>query len=213
MIVCGSLPAACVAVVFAQLGVFMSLGFLSLFNQKELLMAEGWCPSTADLSTRIIMLCIAGIYVARLRVASIEFSDACKHMQKTGSHVGKFDSVLGLYLMVDLVVMQGSFEAAVYLFNLYLVFKTPEPLEMVLNMLALEFIVKIDNEFKSAFMKMKRKHIVGRVKQLNNEPPWEGIQAILRYIMKPMMYLMRFSFPVATLSALFACFYGPLCKP
>ena len=60
----------------------------------------------------------------------------------------QFDSVLGLYAMADHIMMQGLFEALVYVFNLYLVFKTSEPLEMVLNMLALEFMVKIDNEFK-----------------------------------------------------------------
>lgn len=40
-------------VVGAQLGVFMALGSLALFNQAELLLSAGWCPADADIFTKV----------------------------------------------------------------------------------------------------------------------------------------------------------------
>ena len=99
-----------VFVVAAQVGIFLSMVYLSLFNQGKLEMIKGVCHGDANLSERVIMLCIALTYVARLRVASVEFAEASKHMKSGlksgGSNVACFDSVLGLYMMLDHTVMQ-----------------------------------------------------------------------------------------------------------
>ena len=66
-----------------------------------------------------------------MRVTSLDFAEATKYARKGAHGVVKFDSVLGLYAMADNIMLQGLFEALVYVFNLYLIFKTSEPLEMV----------------------------------------------------------------------------------
>ena len=62
-------------------------------------------------------------------------------------------------------------------------------------------------------MRMKRKQIVISLQELNKMPPSETAAAAAQFIGKPLTYLMRFSFPVSTLIAVFVSFYGPLCKP
>ena len=83
----------------------------------------------------------------------------------------------------------------------------------VLNMLALEFIVHLDNEFKASILRQKRKLIVVAMRQLNEEKPWKCVQRTASVLLRPLMYVMKFSFPAATLLALLACVVGPVCKP
>eukprot|EP00966_Prymnesium_polylepis_P320280 7376649-Prymnesium_polylepis.1 len=52
-------------VVSAQLGSFAALTYLALFKTSELDMISGLCPNTADIPTRVIMLCISGVYAAQ----------------------------------------------------------------------------------------------------------------------------------------------------
>ena len=52
--------------------------------------------------------------MARLRVTSLDFAEASKHMSKgSGSGVAKFDSVLGPFMMLDHVLMQARRDLAV----------------------------------------------------------------------------------------------------
>ena len=71
----------------------------------------------------------------------------------------------------------------------------------------------LDNEFKSSFLRQKRKLIVVAMRQLNEEKPWKCVRVAATVLLGPLMHVMRFSFPVATFLALLACVYGPVCKP
>lgn len=57
-----------------------------------------------------------------------------------------------LYISMDRC-MNLVYESLVYLLNLWIVFVTHEPLDMVLNALALEFILQLDNEIKPMYLK------------------------------------------------------------
>jgi hypothetical protein len=69
--------------------------------------------------------------------------------------------------------MELSFTSAVLLCNLYVVFLAHEPLEMVLNSIALEFIVDLDNNFKAYLlseMNLEERIIRSYTRQCRIEP-------------------------------------------
>ena len=69
------------------------------------------------------MLCIAVIYIARLRITSLNFAKATKDLSAASQSartpgVINPNGALGTYALVDHLFMQGVFEAGVYMFNL-----------------------------------------------------------------------------------------------
>ncbi|KAG5181017.1 hypothetical protein JKP88DRAFT_246486 [Tribonema minus] len=50
--------------------------------------------------------------------------------------------------------LNTTYEQAVYLINLWLLFVTPSPLDPVINALVLEFIIKLDDEFVKSYLKV-----------------------------------------------------------
>ena len=59
-------------------------------------------------------------------------------------------SILPMFGCVD-NLMAVAYEQSVYLLNLWLVYRAPTPLDMVLNSLAMEFVLKLDDEFKATY--------------------------------------------------------------
>jgi hypothetical protein len=61
-------------------------------------------------------------------------------------------SPLARFMLFD-EFMQGPYEYLLYMLNLYVVWHTPDLVEMVLNAVAFEFIMKLDEEYKTLYMK------------------------------------------------------------
>jgi len=66
----------------------------------------------------------------------------------------KAESPLIWTSVFDIIGMQVIYENLVYLLNLWLVFQTESPLDMILNAVALEFVTTLDTEFKGRFFEL-----------------------------------------------------------
>jgi len=119
---------------------------------------KGWCPSTGSLSQRLLMFGIALLYTVRSclilneKVLS-EYRDEvdlrdeiAKKRRDCGIHL----SALSSYGKID-NVMHIAYPALVSLLNLWFVFIADDPLDIVLDSLAMEFVGKVDDEFKVRF--------------------------------------------------------------
>ena len=130
-------------------------------------------------------------------------------------NVGKEDNVetegalvwVGIF---DLMGMQVIYENLVYLLNLWLVFQTESPLDMILNAVALEFVTTLDTEFKGRFFEMFPA-INGQLTELNNQKTKRGMGYncyMLSWVCLGAC-TMLLMFP----ALIFMMAWGPICKP
>jgi len=102
---------------------------------------DGWCNREGTFFTRALMSGIGALYFARA-TAILQ----TKYRVLTDSN-NKILSWLYPAYQVD-IFMEMCFGAGVLLVNLWLVFIANDPVDMVLNSLAVEFIGNLDNELK-----------------------------------------------------------------
>jgi hypothetical protein len=135
-----------------------------------------------------------------------------------------------IFFIIDLG-MEICFASAVLLVNLFIVFVAGEPLDMVLNCLALEFIADLDNQMKEyLFRSWTEKDALlssfenEMTKQLDKDRWWDAF--VLRWVGgdEPKWWFTAitiflaligflFSFLFAPLATLVMIGFGPACKP
>ena len=114
------------------------------------------CPATAERSTKVL-----GFFIGALYVAKGTFLLTHKMTRPGETNTLKYGCIgkpnpagkLCLYVMVDRF-MHIVYEFLVYLLNLWIVYIAEEPLDMVLNALAMEFILQLDDEVKGLYMEI-----------------------------------------------------------
>lgn len=112
---------------------------------------NGKCPSKsikADAKTRVLAFMVGLLYVAKLNFL---FAEKTSQKLKFIRHDADNLRCLRIMVMID-SHMNMTYEGLVYLINLWIVFVTIEPLDMVLNALALEFILQLDDEVKRTYV-------------------------------------------------------------
>ena len=125
--------------------------------------------STAPYSARILMCAIGATYTIRILLNADAFVCNTRALKKAG--IAGAGELWGSALL-DLV-MAGPFEMVGYLLNLWLVYITPVPLDMVLNMLALEFVLKLDDEVKHVLLQVEGESIIKELMRMYEQPPAE----------------------------------------
>ena len=119
--------------------------------------------------------------------------------------------VLHIKYMIYDDFMNTFYVSMVYLLNLWMVFTTDEPIEMVLNSLAMEFLMNIDSEFTETF----RQHLYGKElveyvisNELHSKPATQCQISIGRAVS-----LVAYSVSALTpIICLIMVIYGPVCK-
>lgn len=131
----------------------------------------GFCPNTAEDGKRMLMLGIGLIYFPRLLIPNAAKMHSGEARKKAATDTTQNQSDFRIYprsvermieprigSLLDFClscdqVMSYVYEPLVYMLNLWLVFVTDDELEMVLNALAMEFIMKVDEEFKEQLIR------------------------------------------------------------
>lgn len=163
------------------------------------------CPGGAAFNQKLTMLLITFIYFVRISM----------NASYLAINVGKEDNVgtesaLAWVGIFDLMGMQVIYENLVYLLNLWLVFQTESPLDMILNAVALEFVTTLDTEFKGRFFDMFPA-INGQLTELNNQktPRGMGYNCYMLSWVCLGACTMLLMFP----ALIFMMAWGPICKP
>lgn len=122
-----------------------------VFVDKERDYDEGTCPKTADNANRALAFFVGAIYLTKLTFLFV------RKLQEGGNAAplkeDRKGGILQLYVECDRF-MNIVYESVVYLLNMWIVFITPEALDMVLNSLAMEFILQLDDEVKTIYIKI-----------------------------------------------------------
>lgn len=162
------------------------------------------CPGGASTSARITMLLIAFIYVYRATINAVVLWNSQDMLS--------IKSPLLFYGMFDFFLMQVIYEVAVYMLNLWLILLTENPLDMVLNSVALEFITQLDTEFKAHFFE-NFPAINEHIHTLNTKQVRSGNSTGLNIFFLLVACVVGLA-QIAVFPALVAMMiYGPLCKP
>ena len=166
---------------------------------------DSLCPGGAAFNQKLTMLLITFIYFVRI---SMNASYLAVNVGKENNVEDESDIAwVGLF---DLLGMQVIYENLVYLLNLWLVFQTESPLDMILNAVALEFVTTLDTEFKGRFFDMFPA-INGQLTELNNQKTARG-KGYACYILSfgcLASCTMLLMFP----ALIFMMAWGPICKP
>ena len=119
-----------------------------------------------------------------------------------------------LALWGDELVMNGAFLPAVYLLNLAVTFTTSDPIDMVFNMLALEFVLDLDNQFKPAFMDTYKEELLPQMRELDRRVAPDRNFKLVHELLGELLFLSSGLVQVVGVAAcVLVIGYGPLCKP
>jgi hypothetical protein len=128
--------------------------------------------------------------------------------------------VIRFYLLPD-PFMNMMYETLVYLLNLWLVFVTKKPLNMVLNALAMEFILRLDNEMKGIVLAVFPPHREPYRKSWNTDRTfhddmaqyWWKVLTLVDLLVLNLTLLCLVLFLFATMIYIPLCKIGPLQEP
>jgi hypothetical protein len=135
-------------VIVAQLMIPVLLLMYSVDNSE----IEIFCPSSADGISRAVAFALGCIYQVRIMLLL-----GSKPSESAEAKEGKATLRLQLSLLFD-SFMNFIYELCVYFINLWIVFVTSDPLNMVLNALALEFVLQLDDVAKERYIAIFAKH-------------------------------------------------------
>jgi hypothetical protein len=135
-------------VIIAQLMIPALLLMYSLDNSDVV----SFCPSSADGISRAVAFALGCIY--QVRIMLLLGSKQCEPVDVVQERSTR---LLRFLLKCD-SFMNIIYELCVYFINLWIVFFTSDPLEMVLNALALEFVLQLDDVAKEKYIAIFAKH-------------------------------------------------------
>eukprot|EP00638_Chattonella_subsalsa_P002347 CAMPEP_0117741266 /NCGR_PEP_ID=MMETSP0947-20121206/4810_1 /TAXON_ID=44440 /ORGANISM="Chattonella subsalsa, Strain CCMP2191" /LENGTH=269 /DNA_ID=CAMNT_0005557489 /DNA_START=470 /DNA_END=1276 /DNA_ORIENTATION=- len=129
-----------VVVIAIQL-IFPATLFFAEYDQYT----GGWCQNAGSKYAKTVMFAISWLYMNRvcLGLMSTNAKRNLKGIRKR-SFIHRH-SALFKFMLLD-VCFGNCYEHTLYLINLWLVFITDDPLDMILNSLAMEFFMKLDDE-------------------------------------------------------------------
>ena len=179
----------------------------------------GWCPdSAAPAYPRLMMSMVALLTFIRLYMNANDLYESLLSSDFVGDLRWR-PSALAAYSLIDSFFLRGCFEPLVYLLNLWLVFQIDSPLDMLLNSLALEFLIKLDDDFKDRFVR-SHPSILKNIKTFHDGGAIDNrgcigrtVSLLLTSAYLLLFALMTFTGGAAILIALATIVAGPMCKP
>jgi len=112
--------------------------------------------------------------------------------------------------------MDLAYEGAVYILNLWLVFsETSDPIDMIWNSLALEFILQFDDEIKDLYLRVYpvTEDVVAGYMKRNNDKGTVPIGTFKFYMCRFLWSVKYFIARVSLVLVYVAFLFMPLCKP
>ena len=116
--------------------------FISLIVYEASEYQEGYCPNKAPLPQKFIMSGVALMYFTR------SFFLWDNMIDRTRLH--KMVPVIDVWVILD-TFMEFAFAIAVTVANMWLVFIEDDVTDMLLNSMAMEFLMQMDNEYEALY--------------------------------------------------------------
>ncbi len=192
----------------AQWAILASLFVWSLNYEEN----PALCGKNSETVGKVLMSIISLLYFCKSLMSGASFIVVFLE-----TNLIKDDSWLSPLAYLDWG-MESSFSSLLLLFNLWIVYSAHQPLDMVINILAMEFVGKLDNEMKKFFFTRFRHYMVKIID--DNEAlhidTWRmcgcSLHSCGRAIAKP---LSLFLVSVAVITPFFCLgfvVFGPICK-
>ena len=102
------------------------------------------CPNTSDWKRKLIMFGVSSVYFVRSFFLWDNLTDRTRLQKLTPS--------IDILVMID-TFQEFGFNLFVYVANLWIIFKEDNLYDMVLNCVAMEFLMNLDNEFEEMYFK------------------------------------------------------------
>ena len=105
---------------------------------------KGICPNDSEWEKKAIMFAASLVYFVRSFFLWDNLTDRTRLNRMTPS--------IDFWVMLD-TFQEYGFNLFVYLANLWIIFSTDSVVEMILNLIAMEFLMELDNEFEEMYFK------------------------------------------------------------
>lgn len=176
----------------------------------------GWglCPNNAPASTRTQTFAIGIVYISKI---SFLVATKLKEMYSTSLlNETRQGGEIQLYVAMDRF-MNLFYEVLVYLVNMWIIYTTLDPLEIVFNALAIEFVVILDDEIKEFYLLLfppeKYETCLDALKDANNENGRNPIKRWQFFLVRIIFHLNLWSIPVFLVGLFALFFFSLVCKP
>jgi hypothetical protein len=235
---------ACATVVLSPIMVCFKLAPLLILGIQWIFLATvgnsslrkydaGWCPSRASGDSKVIMAAIAALTLLRClqRISSTKIRRPTEVLQVFRELLGKDADLSRIApLMVFDIFMEIVSSSATLLVNLFVVFVEVQPLDMIINCIALEFISDLDNLFKEfVFLQWNKKEEALRAFKLSFDKTQNKDRSVLQkmafkgddndssvcfafFILALFFVGGAFSFLFAPGISMAMILFGPICK-
>jgi len=118
--------------------------YLALIVHETKSFDKGLCPNESTIEMKLIMLAVSMLYFIRSFFLWDNLTDRTR--------LNRMMPSIDTWVMID-TFQEFGFNLLVYLANLWIVFNNDSITEMVLNSLAMEFLMNLDNEFEEMYFK------------------------------------------------------------
>jgi len=126
-----------IIVFFIQWAVYVALVANEVKSHKN-----GWCPNISSWDKKLIIFAVALLYFVRSFFLWDNLTDRTRLNRMLPS--------IDVWVMLD-TFQEFGFNLFVYMANLWIVFSNDSLQEMIMNSLAMEFLMNLDNEFEAMY--------------------------------------------------------------
>ena len=174
---------------------------------------KDFCPNESSIETKLIMLAVSMLYFIRSFFLWDNLTDRTR--------LNRMMPSIDVWVMID-TFQEFGFNLLVYLANLWIVYSNESLTEMILNSLAMEFLMNLDNEFEEMYFKYLPEAAVDiydnvfvnfqdnqeKLKKRKRSCTFNCVRCVF-YIPFKILVLSLLLFPVFCVIMMF---YGPICK-
>ena len=174
---------------------------------------KGFCPNESTIEMKLIMFAVSLLYFVRAFFLWDNLTDRTR--------LNRMMPSIDIWVMID-TFQEFGFNLLVYLANLWVVYNNDSITEMILNSLAMEFLMNLDNEFEEMYFKflpeagvdiydnlfVNYKDNQEKLKKRQKSCAFNCIRCLF-YIPFKLLVLALLLFPVFCIIMMI---YGPICK-
>tara|TARA_A100001015_G_scaffold310722_1_gene412642 strand:+ start:576 stop:1442 length:867 start_codon:yes stop_codon:yes gene_type:complete len=115
---------------------------IALISEQIKSYDKGFCPNESGWEVKLIMFSVCMLYFVRSFFLWDNLTDRTRLNRMTPS--------INFWVMLD-TFQEFGFNLIIYLTNLWIVYSNDSLQEMILNSLAMEFLMNLDNDFESVY--------------------------------------------------------------
>jgi hypothetical protein len=187
--------------------------YIALISSDMKTYNKEFCPNEASIEMKAIILAVSMLYFVRSFFLWDNLTDRTR--------LNRMMPSIDIWVMID-TFQEFGFNLLVYLANLWIVYYNESLTEMILNSLAMEFLMNLDNEFEEIYFKFLPEAAVDiydnvfvnfkdnqiKLKKRKRSCAFNCVRCVF-YIPFKLLVLSLLLFPVFCFVMMI---YGPICK-